>query len=203
MQLQTLYLDRIKDDSGKINWISESFNQLKRVMRHLPEGKFKVFIQEVKRIGGWRYKYYWGHVLPLIVEYMNRNSINQILDPSTGELIPIDVESLHEYHKQVFNPGLIKNLLKKKDGKGNIPEFIVVPLSTTKMTDGEFINRFEEEIIATYANEYGIDFIPREDFKIYFQDDKNSKMIIDLQMGHMDDVEMEVKRLNSFKEEEV
>lgn len=186
MESITLYLQRIKDNSGKIEWISESFNQLKRTMRHLPEGQFKIFIQEVKRIGGWRTKYHFGHVLPVIVEFMNRKGINQILDPRTAELVPIDVDTLHDYHKQVFNPCLVKNILQKKDAKGNTPEFIVLPMSTTKLSDGEFINRFEEEIMSTYANQYGIEFIGRDDFRTYFEDGKDSKMIIDITMGNME-----------------
>lgn len=187
MEALTLYLHRTKDEkSGKVDWKKESFTQLKQIMTNLPEGQFKVFIQQVKRMGSWRTKYHFAHVLPLIVEYMNRNNINQILDPNTGEMIPIDILTLHEYHKQLFNPCLVKNILNRKDAKGQTPEFIVVPMSTTKLNDSEFIGRFEEEIMATYANQYGIEFIGRDDFRTYFEDGKDSKMIIDITMGNME-----------------
>jgi len=182
MEPKTLYLHRRKNESGKIDWIAESFRSLKETLTNLGEGMFKVFIQEVKRTGGWRYKFHFGHVLPLIVEHMNRNGINQILDPMTGELIPIDIQTLHDYHKQMFNPSLVKNLLNKKDARGNVPEYIAVPMTTTKMSDGDFINRFEEEIISTYANQYGISFLSRDEFKKYFEDGKDSRMIIEMQM---------------------
>lgn len=182
MNAQTLYLHRIKNESGKINWIPESFNSLKRTFQELGEGVYKVFIQEVKRVNSNRYKYHFGHVLPLVCEYMNRTGINQIIDPLTGEVVPIDTQTLHNYHKQVFNPALIKNLLQKKDSKGNIPEFIVVPMTTTKMSDGDFINRYEEQIIATYANEYNLEFISRDEFRDYFNEGKDSRMIVELQL---------------------
>jgi hypothetical protein len=202
----TMYLNRFKDEnSNKIEWAKESFIQLKQAMTNLPEGQFKVFIQQNKRISGWRTKFHFGHVLPLIVEYMNRNGINQILDPSTGEMIPIDVLTLHEYHKQIFNPCLVKNILNRKDAKGQTPEFIVVPMTTTKLSDSEFIGRYEEEIMATYANQYGIEFISREDFRMYFEDGKDSKMIVDITLDAMDieyeDVEM--LTLNSGKENNI
>lgn len=144
MQPATLYVHRNSpSDGGGPKWAAESYTALKKAFESLPDGMFKIFIQQVKRTGGWRYKYHFGHVLPMICEYMNRNGINQIIDPTSGEMIPIDVETLHEYHKQVFNPGLVHNLLKRKDARGNVPEFIAVPLSTTKMNDGDFINRYE------------------------------------------------------------
>lgn len=204
LEALTLYLNRIKDEtSGKVDWKKESFTQLKQTMTNLPEGQFKVFIQQVKRMGSWRTKFHFGHVLPLIVEYMNRNNINQILDPTTGEMTPIDVLTLHEYHKQLFNPCLVKNILNRKDVKGQTPEFIVVPMSTTKLNDSEFIGRFEEEIMSTYANQYGIEFISRDDFRMYFEDGKDSKMIIDLQLGNIENEEVEIVRLNSLKYQNV
>lgn len=186
MQPVTLYVDRLQVDSkGKIDWKKESFQSLKNTLSNLPEGKYKVFIQQVKKSSGWRYRYHWAHVLPMIVEYMNRNEINQIIDPSTGETLPIDCETLHEYHKMIFNPALLKNTLKKKDSKGNVPEYLTVPMTTTKMSDGDFISRFEEEIIATYSSQYGIDFLTRDEFREYFEDGKDSKMIIDLQFENV------------------
>ena len=184
MQPVTLYLDKISDSKGKYVWKKEAYQSLKRTFGELKEGKFKVFIQEVKRVSGWRYKYYFAHVLPMICEYMNRNGINTLIDPMTGDCQPIDVITLHEYHKQKFNPALIKNILKSSDSKGNVPEFIVVPMTTTKMSDGDFINRFEEEIISCYANQYNIEFLSRQEFKEYFEDGKDSKMIIDLQFEY-------------------
>lgn len=131
MEPKTLYVHR-EISQGKVDWIAESFRSLKEAFQNLEEGMYKIFIQKVKRSGGWRYKYHFGHVLPLIVEFMNRNEINQILDPMTGELIPIDVQTLHDYHKQMFNPALVKNTLNKKDARGNVPEYIAVPMTTTK-----------------------------------------------------------------------
>lgn len=184
MEPITLYLKR-DAINGKVNWIAESFLALKNTMVSLPDGMFKIFIQQVKRTGGWRYKFHFGHVLPMICEYMNRNGINQVIDPGTGEALPIDIDTLHEYHKQVFNPGLVKNLLKRKDANGIIKEYLTVPLSTTKLNDGEFINRFEEQIISTYANEYGIEFLSRDEFRQYFEDGKDCKLIVDMQMEIM------------------
>ena len=57
-------------------------------------------------------------------------------------------------------------------------------MTTTKMSDGDFINRFEEEIISCYANQYNIEFLSRQEFKEYFEDGKDSKMIIDLQFEY-------------------
>lgn len=186
MQTQTLYVHRDLNQSGKINWRAESYESMKRMFSELGEGCYKLLIQKMKnRSGGWRYKYHFGHVLPLIVEYMNRNNINGIIDPGTGETIPMDVDTLHEYHKSVFNPGLLKNILNRKDARGNVPEFIPVAISTTKLSDGDFISRYEDEIMAVYANNYGIEFISRDDFRTYFEEGKDSKMIIDLQMQNI------------------
>lgn len=177
MKNKTLYIHKRES-----NWIPESYESMKVLFSQCSDGVYKLLIQEVKRTSGWRYKFHFGHVLPLICEYMNRNGINTLIDQITGEVVPIDVETLHEYHKQMFNPGLVKNVLKKKDGRGNVPEFIVVPMSTTKLNDGEFINRFEEQIMATYANEYGIEFLSRDEFRQYFEDGKDSRMIVEMQM---------------------
>lgn len=186
MQPITLYIHKDKQESGKINWRAESYESMKRLFSDLDEGVYKLLIQKMKnRSGGWRYKYHFGHVLPLIVEHMNRNELNAVIDPATGETVPMDCDTLHEYHKSVFNPGLLKNILKRKDARGNVPEFIPVSITTTKMTDGEFISRYEEEIISTYANNYGIEFISRDDFRTYFEEGKDSKMIIDLQMQNV------------------
>lgn len=181
MQPTTLYISKVKN-GNEIKLADQSRYALKKTFDDMGEGMYKVFIQEVKRVGGWKYRFHFGHVLPMIVEYMNRNEINQLIDPTTGELTPIDVDTLHEYHKQIFNPALIKNVLKKKDTRGNVPEFIVVPMTTTKMSDGDFINRYEEEIISTYSNQYGIEFLSREEFRLHFEEGKNSKQIIEMQM---------------------
>lgn len=185
MQPITLYVHRNSPDGGGTKWAAESYTALKKAFEGLGDGMFKIFIQQVKRPGGWRYKYHFGHVLPMIVEYMNRKEINVLHDPLTGESIPIDIDSLHNYHKQMFNPALIKNVLNRKNANGIAPEFIPIPNTTTKMNDGDFINRYEEEIISTYANQYGIEFLSREEYRVYFEDGKDSRMIVEMQMEIM------------------
>lgn len=171
-------------------------------MVHLPEGMFKVFVQQQKRMGSWRTKFHFGYLLAYVCEYLNKNNIDPILDPSTGEVIPIDIRTLHNLHKRHFNRCLCKNLLGEKDLKGNIPEYVILPMTTTKLSDEDFIKRYEEEIMAYYANRYGLEFISRDEYRQYFEDGKDSKMIIDISTGSMEELDTEIQRLNSFKEEE-
>ena len=164
----------------------ESRNQLKKVFELLDFGRWQVVFKKLtRRSYTGRTKYHFGYLLNYIVRYMNENGINQIIDTATGETLPIDVDTLHQYHKQMFNPCLVKNVLKKENANGQIPEFITVPMSTTKLSDSDFIKTYEERIMAFYANEYGLTFIDRSEYNLYFEDGKDSKMIIDLQMQNV------------------
>lgn len=184
MDPKVLFIYR-EEIEGKTDWMPESRNALKEAFR-LPVGVYKLVLSKVKAIKNSRYKYHFAHVLPMIVEYMNRKGISQILDPMTGELLPIDVDNLHNYHKQVYNPCLVKNLLKKPDARGNTPEFIPIPMSTTKLSDGDFIDTYEERIISEYANTYGIEFLSREEYNLLAKDRKSSKQIVDMQIELME-----------------
>lgn len=172
MEPRTLLVHRT--DAGWDEWTRRKLQEFFRI----PAGAYQLVIKEVKAHRSSRYKYHFGYVLPLIVEYMNQQGINQILDPGTGELLAMDVDTLHDYHKQVFNPCLVKNLLGKKNINGVEPEYITVPLSTTKLSDGEFINRYEEEIISTYADKYGLEFMGRDEWSDRMKAGESSKDII-------------------------
>jgi len=184
MDPKVLFIYR-EENGGKTDWMPESRSALAEAFR-LPIGVYKLVISKVKAIKSSRYKYHFAHVLPMIVEYMNRKGISQILDPMTGELLPIEIDNLHNYHKQVYNPCLVKNLLKKPDARGNTPEFIPIPMSTTKLSDGDFIDTYEERIISEYANTYGIEFLSREEYNLLAKDRKSSKQIVDMQIELME-----------------
>lgn len=177
--METIITSRIKNESCKLVWHEAGVFAMKQ-MFDKPEGSYQITIKEVKSYRGTRYKYYFGHVLFVVVQYMNEKGINQIVDPVNGELIPLDVESLHDYHKQIYNPSLIPNILKKPDCNGVVNDFLITPMSTTKLTDSQFITNFEEIIISDYANQFGITFLGRDEYAEYCKDNKTAKQIYDI-----------------------
>lgn len=180
MEPITFYTERI-EERGVIQFTDKAKALLKQ-LHVLPVGMFQFCVKNVKSIRSTRYKYHFGHVLPMIVASLNQHNVNQILDPLTGDLTPIDTDTLHSYHKQIFNPCLIKNFMNMPTALGNIPEYISTPMSTTKLSDGEFINRYEDQIIEFYSTNYGIEFFTREEFAEEMKAGGTSKRIINHQL---------------------
>lgn len=149
--------------NGKPDWSPQTRSAFKEIFNVDP-GMYQITIKKQKIYRGSRYKYHFGHVLLVMVTYFHQHNINPIIDLLSGESMPIDVEQLHDFHKQIFNPCLAENILGRQNANGEVPKFIPVPMSTTKLSDSEFIERYEEEIMATYANKYAITFWGRDEF---------------------------------------
>lgn len=163
--------------NGKPDWSPVTRSAFKQ-MFNVDPGAYQITIKRLKQYRGTRYKYHFGHVLLVMVTYFHQNNINPVIDLLSGEEMPIDIDQLHDYHKQIFNPCLSKNILKRPNSSGKVPEFIPIAMSTTKLSDSEFIDRYEEEIMATYANEYGIEFMGREEFAERCKDGYSCQQIV-------------------------
>lgn len=115
--------------------LNENFN--------LPLGKnFVVSIQEAKTYSRSRYKYYFGHLMLTAVVEFNRRGIWQSEDPLTGEEIPLDVVTLHDFLKTKYNP-IIRTVggIRRKVGR-----------TTTALDDEEFNDEYLEKVYVWLSN---------------------------------------------------
>ncbi len=133
----------------------QSTEVLREQFGALLEGQYKVTIDLVH--GGYtssRYKYYFGHVLPCILEKCAKSF--RMINPRTGEESnPRNTTDLHECLKMMFNPVTVIT----PNGAFNTPG------TTTALSNREFIGEFLEMIQAYFANEpYNVEFIDRKDW---------------------------------------
>jgi len=146
----------ITTNGGK-NWTGQSKEILNEQFRALPDGRYKVTIEEDKP-GGYtatRYRYYFGVVLAAILEKCSK--LFGTLDRSTGELIPCrNVTALHEHMKLKYRPVTIIT-----------PQgAFVVPGSSTDYSDREFYTEFMDQIMADFSQHpYGVEFVDPETWK--------------------------------------
>lgn len=129
----------------------ESKDVLVQAVRELPEGNYRVVFEEMKR--GYtptRYKYYFGHVLQVILLTCGKDFTIW----EDGAFVPVrTVEQVHFGLKMKYCTQLIMTPFGA----------YTVAKSTTELTDSDFINQFEEQIIAEFsAPPFGCDFMDRQ-----------------------------------------
>lgn len=119
----------------------------------LSDGWHKATIEEVRRGYTYtRYKYYFGHVLKTILLTVGKRF--QILDGDTWRPVR-DTSEIHAGMKMKYNPVIMQTPF------GNF----TVPDSSTSLSDREFINEFEEQIISDFsAPPFGCEFMSREEW---------------------------------------
>lgn len=113
---------------------------------------------EINKASGYRptrYKYYFGSVLTSILKQAGH--LMQITNPKTGEVRRMhNTTELHQFFKWKYN------LVWIMVGETAMPQ----AGTTTDLTDGEFINRFQEQIMADYAGPpWNVCFVDEEEWK--------------------------------------
>jgi len=129
----------------------ESKDVLVQTVRELPEGNYRVVFEEMKR--GYtptRYKHYFGHVLETIL--LTCGNRFEIMEGETFRKAR-DTREIHDALKMKYNPVIVRTPFGA----------FSMPSSTTTMPDSDFINQFEEQIIAEFsAPPFGCDFLDRQ-----------------------------------------
>lgn len=142
----------------KINngFVPQSTEVLRDQFNGLGEGQYKVTLEEAKevRYTGTRYKYYFGHVLPAILEKCAKSF--RMINPRTGEETnPRNTTDLHECLKMMFNPVTVIT----PNGAFNTPG------TTTALSNQEFVGEFLEMIMAYFSEApYNVEFVDRDDW---------------------------------------
>lgn len=130
----------IETRSGKV--VEPTRTDLAQAIQALPDGFHDVAIKEVRR--GYtptRYKYYFDHVLPVIL--LTCGHMIEEFDEDTGAFKPVTTtKQVHEYLKMKYCPKFVRT-----------PHGIIqVPSSTTTLPDGEFYNRYSESILSDFSS---------------------------------------------------
>lgn len=141
---------RITKIDGKLT--SESRQVLKDWHDNLQDGTHEIDSKRITRTYLTRYKYYFGYLLPEIIKACNLVEI----DRSTGETWPMKTETLHDFLKKHHNSVFATNPFTG--------ELIKVASSTTNLTDGEFIDRYESEIAAHFQTHFQVDLWSRSEW---------------------------------------
>lgn len=173
MTAKTYFVNRILE-KGKVIFTEESNEKLSEI-KQLPIGLYQITVKKIKSIRNTRYRYHFGHVLPLIVAHLANTGTHNVID-ADGNVSPIDIDSLHLYHKIHYCPAFIQV------GEEMIKSY----QSTTKLSDVEFIDSYEEQIIEYYSSTYGIEFLTRQEFAELCSEIGGSnkcKNIIEIQIG--------------------
>lgn len=133
---------------------TQSTQILREQFGELPEGQYKVTVEAVTegRYTTSRYRYYFGSVLPCVLEKCARSF--RMINPRTGEESnPRNTTDLHECLKMMFNPVTVIT----PNGAFNAPG------TTTALSNREFAGEFLEMIMAYFSDApYFVEFIDRE-----------------------------------------
>lgn len=134
----------------------QSTQVLREQFGGLVEGQYKVTVEDAKegRYTGSRYRYYFGHILPCILEKCAKSF--RMINPRTGEESnPRNTTDLHECLKMMFNPVTVIT----PNGAFNTPG------TTTSLSNREFVGEFLEMIMAYFADPpYNCEFLDRGDW---------------------------------------
>jgi hypothetical protein len=125
---------------------------IRDLFNRLQDGLYE--IEVLKGTYAWRgrYRYYFGYLMTTIITDLNLQTVEE----QTGEVRPMSTEELHELCKKKYNPIRVKDPFTKRKK--------VMPGSTTSLSDGEFIQRYEEEIASFFATEYGLELLTRNEW---------------------------------------
>jgi len=141
----------IEKTGGKLR--PESVDVYREAWETLPDGWYRLIFEAQRR--GYtttRYKYYFAHVMETIL--LTCGDRFEIME---GERFrkARNTQEIHEALKMKYNPVLVRTPFAT----------FAMPSSTTGLSDSEFINAFEETIIADFsAPPFGCDFMSREDW---------------------------------------
>jgi len=149
------------------NYTGQSKSVLNEQFGALPEGRYKVTVEEDKpgQYTASRYRFYFGVVLTAILEKCGK--LFATLDRSTGELIPCrNTTALHEHMKLRYRPVTIVT-----------PQgAFVVPGSSTDYSDREFYTEFMEQIMADFSQPpFNVEFVDAETWKAECKAKRESK----------------------------
>lgn len=145
----------IQKQGGKIADISRDV--FKEQFQELPEGWYKITIENSKtgKYTPSRYKYYFGSVLPVILEKCANRF--KIMDHQTGEIKELrSTTELHEALKFMYNPVTIITPSGAFATGG----------TTTALSDRDFIGEYMETILGEFSMPpYNCNFSDYEDWK--------------------------------------
>lgn len=119
----------------------------------MPDGVYKqVHESKADHYRSTRYKYYFGHLLQVIL--LTCGDKFQVLDGD--EFRPVrDTSEIHDALKMKYNPVIIRSPFG----------VFTVPSSTTSLPDRDFIARFEQEIAAEFSGPpWNCDFMSRQEY---------------------------------------
>lgn len=119
---------------------------------NLPEGVHEVKSRKISKTYLTRYKYYFDYLLPTIIEAGNFVEI----DKETGDTFPMATETFHDFLKLHHNSALATDPFTGKITR--------IAASTTKLTDGDFIGKFEEGIAAHFQTLLGVELLSRTEW---------------------------------------
>ena len=153
--------DEVSIEKHNGEWTTTSRQRMADIMGKLPDGKYMFYVPHRKTaVKNSRYKYYFDCFLYSILSQLRGRVffVDSNTDSETqGEVIPISTTSqLHEFFKLKYNRGTIMDTVTKKAYD--------IPLSTTGLSNTDFINKFQEEIAADMATEYGCEIISFEEY---------------------------------------
>lgn len=141
-----IYIEKV---NGKLS--EQSRDVYRDAWEELPDGGYRAIFEAQKR--GYtptRYKYYFAHVLEVILL-----TCGKMFSTWNGEkFVPVtNIYQIHDWMKLKYSPAILISPLGTH----------ILPKSTTEKSDSEFINEFEETIIAEFsAPPFGCDFMDRE-----------------------------------------
>jgi len=127
--------------------------QLGKQFACLPDGVYKLVIEsKSEHYRSTRYKYYFGHMLQVIL--LTCGDKFQVLDGD--EFRPVrDTSEIHDALKMKYNPVIIRSPFG----------VFTVPSSTTSLSDRDFIARFEQEIQAEFSGPpWNCEFMSRQEY---------------------------------------
>lgn len=146
-----LHLLSFEKVDGKLT--EQSRHNLAQQFNALGDGSHELTIKpKSTAYRGTRYKYYFGHVLPVILGTVGKSF--EVLDGDTFRPVR-DTSEIHDTLKMKYNPIIIKTPFGA----------FTVPSSTTGLSDTEFINRFEEQVIAEFSGPpFHCEFMTRPEY---------------------------------------
>lgn len=127
----------IQKQDGKL--AENSRDAYKEAWETLPDGGYKIVFEPTKR--GYtptRYKYYFGHVLEVILLTCGKKF--EVWKQGKFRTVK-NIHEIHDALKTKYNGILMSSPLGA----------FIMAESTTEMSDSEFINQFEEIIIADFS----------------------------------------------------
>ena len=140
-------------DRTEAGWTPKSREYFVSIVNELPPGTYEFTIR--RKPDGYRstrYKYYFGHVLQVIM--LTCGEKFQVLDGD--EFRPVrDTSEIHDCLKLKYNPVIVRTPFGA----------FTVPSSTTSLSDRDFIAKFEQEVVAEFSGPpWNCEFMSREEY---------------------------------------